>query len=243
MDLESICEMYCKVRGTAAWKTAEASLIEGTSRLRLTPEDCRWLNEALLHDQKKWFVAFALQTMKSVPEVLYDPMIRAAVYEIDPSLNRSFVSPCLEAFGYRRVNMSLLDYLERGSDFEKAGAANALYWAGAMPSAVKTSEDKLAEARNEYLEIEDVWQRKRSLLLRTFVLNANVSVRRSVVPRLNLRPEAYPPELRPLIDEAIRIGRSAPDQYIRHRIEIQLGPTQPGKTLFQALPQRDAPST
>lgn len=242
MDLEPLCQMYLQVRRTAAWKTAEAHLIKESTRASLTPQDCRWLNEALLHDQKKWFVAFALQTMKTVPEVLYDPMIRAAVYEIDPSLNRSFVSPCIEAFGYRRVNMSLLDYLEKGSDFEKAGAANALYWAG-MLRMVQGPPEKMAQNHKECAELDDIWQKRRSMFLREFVMNSNTDVRRSIVPHLNLQAEAYPPEFRPLIEEAIRIGRNAPDQYIRHRIEIELSPTQPGKMLFQALPHRKAPST
>ncbi|HEX5244729.1 MAG TPA: hypothetical protein VFW23_15805 [Tepidisphaeraceae bacterium] len=242
MDLESLCQMYLQVRRTAAWKTAEARLIEQSARAPLTSQDCRWLNEALLHDQKKWFVAFTLQTTKSVPEVLYGPMIRAAVYEIDPSLNRSFISPCIEAFGYRRVNMSLLNYLEKGSDFEKAGAVNALYWAG-MLRMVQGPPEKMAQNHKECAGLDDVWQKRRSMLLREFVVNSNTDVRRSIVPHLNLRPEAYPPELRPLIDEAIRLGRNAHDQYIRHRIEIQLGPTKLGKTLFQAIPHRNPPST
>ncbi len=55
-------------------------------------------------------------------------MLDAAIDEVNPSLNREFVEPCRSAFGLRRVNEYLLDVVESGTDFSRAGAVNALYW-------------------------------------------------------------------------------------------------------------------
>src|SRR5258705_4798844 len=46
-------------------------------------------------------------------------MMRAAAYERHPSKNRAFVPPCVATFALRRVNESLLQRFENGSDLEK----------------------------------------------------------------------------------------------------------------------------
>ncbi|TKK86922.1 hypothetical protein FDA94_19200 [Herbidospora galbida] len=58
--------------------------------------------------------------------------------------------------------------------------------------------------------------------LREFVGNEHLDVRRNLIPGLRLNPEANPPELRPLVEEVVRIARAHPDGYIRHRVEIQV---------------------
>ncbi len=60
------------------------------------------------------------------------------MYEHNPSLNRYFVEPCVAVFGSWQVREALLDLFEQGSNFEKAGAVNALYWAG-FPSFSKSA--------------------------------------------------------------------------------------------------------
>jgi hypothetical protein len=52
---------------------------------------------------------------------------------------------------------------------------------------------------------------------------------------LNVDPRAYPAALEPLVDRAIRIARTHPDDYIRQRIEVQLGT----ERLLKPLPHRD----
>jgi hypothetical protein len=171
------------------------------------PEDWRWLAESLNDPDRKWFVA---QVFKSqpVPRRLFGPMLRAGVLERNPSLNRVFVEPCVRSLGGRRVLAELLRYLESGTDAEKAGAASALYWAGGNPR----GED-LTELRQQI-----GWQ-----MLRQFVGNEDVEVRRRIIPMLRLEPDQYPDELRPLVARAVEVARSHPDEYIRHRVEIQLG--------------------
>jgi hypothetical protein len=86
-----------------------------------------------------------------------------------------------------------------------------------------------------YLELEDVWLRRRSLLLREFVANGNVHVRRSIIPSLKLEESAYPDDLKPLVAQAIEIARNHEDEYIRHRVEVQLG----NERLLKPLPHRN----
>lgn len=66
---------------------------------------------------------------KRLPETYFAPLLRAAVYEADPSFNQDFLRPALRAFGYRRVQEELLRYLEQGTPREQAGALRAWYWA------------------------------------------------------------------------------------------------------------------
>ncbi len=83
-------------------------------------KDIHWFAEALADEQRKWFAASVVVLATAVsdrplPEVLFAPMMRAAVYEIDPSLNRYFVE-CASNFGKHRVYEALLDYVEFGTD-------------------------------------------------------------------------------------------------------------------------------
>ncbi len=204
------------------------------------PDDWETLGQALRDGERKWLVA-AVFSRSPVPKRLLAPMIRAAVYEVNPSLNRYFVEPCLASHGHRIVNEALLEYVEKGSDFEKGGAVNALYWAQ-MPlrfSGVTqdfTLENATPESRAAYLELNDVWLRKRCLFLREFVANADVHVRRSIIPSLNLDEARYPDDLKPLVAQAVEISRNHPDDYIRHRVEVQLG----NERLLRPLPHRDS---
>lgn len=174
---------------------------------RNTPDDWLWLAEALADPDRKWFVAGVFQ-FQPVPKQLFGPMLRAGVLERDPSFNRVFIEPCVRSLGGRRVLEELLRFLEAGNNVEKAGAASALYWANGNP-------------RNE--DLADLRMRLRCEMLREFVDNPDLNVRRRIIPMLHLEPDGYPEELRPLIRAAVDVARSHPDEYIRHRVEVQLG--------------------
>jgi len=161
--------------------------------------DAEWFTQALEDEQRKWFVAFAFGRMEYVPENLFEPMIRAAVYERNPSANRRFIDPCLSAFGHRRVNEVLFTFLESGSDFEKAGAVNAFYWA----QDVKTIA--------EHKALTDIWIKKQFRFLQEFVSNEDIQVRRSLIANLDLDPQDYPAELRSTVNQAIQIARAHSD--------------------------------
>ena len=155
---------------------------------------------------------------KHLPEAYFAPLTRTAVYEADPSLNRDFIEPALRAFGYQRVQEALLTYLEQGTPREKAGAAQACYWAW-LPIILdfRTGYEEFRRLCDENLRV-----RRDILLLKTFVENGDLDVRRSVISRLSLKPSDYPEAYRPLIPTALHLARTHPDESIRRMVELRL---------------------
>jgi hypothetical protein len=209
---------------------------------RPADSDWEWLVNALQDDRQKWFVA-AIFEGYPVPRRLFAPLLKAAVDEVNPSFNRQFVEPCVKSFGHRAVNEFLLNIVERDNDAEIAGAVSALYWAnmqirfaGNVPKL--TLQYATPESREAFLALNDVWQRKRESLLRVFVNNDDVTVRRQIIPSLNLDECDYPDELKPLVERAIEIARNHSDEYIRHRVEVQLG----NERLLRPIPDRRHPA-
>jgi hypothetical protein len=178
---------------------------------------------AFLLECKKHFLAALLRERKwkDLPQACFAPLMRLAVYEPDPSFNRGFIEPALRAFGYRRVQEAFLDYLERGTNREKAGAARACYWAW-LPLIFDDPRTRGEDFQRVCDEGADLRARRNILLLKTFVESEDRDVRRSIIPGLSLKPSEYPEEFRPLIPEAIHLAHTHPDGYIRHRVEIQL---------------------
>jgi hypothetical protein len=202
----------------------EESLIADFSRHcpPSSPEDVSWFRNALGDEQRKFFAAFVLQEPREVPEALYEPMIRASVYERNPSKNKAFVEPCVATFGLRRVNETLLEWFEDGSDLEKAAAVQAMCWASLIRG--RNADRQRPEARVWFETVGDLWMLQRCRLLREFVNNPSVVVRQRIAPHLDLRnASSYPEEFQPLVPQAIQIARSHADEYVRHRIEIQIG--------------------
>ncbi|MBX3628112.1 MAG: hypothetical protein KF892_24090 [Rhizobacter sp.] len=174
---------------------------------RNTTTDWEWLSSALGDAKRKRFVALLFQR-QPVPKRLLNAFILAGVLEQNPSLNRMYIEPCVRSWGGGEINRRLLRYLREGTNEEKAGAASAFYWATSNPR-----DEDLSELRDEI----------RSELLREFVENPETRVLQRIIPLLNLDAKAHPEMNRPLIKEAISIARAHPDEYIRHRVEIQLG--------------------
>ncbi|GIG04977.1 hypothetical protein ACFQZ4_09565 [Catellatospora coxensis] len=151
----------------------------------------------------------------------FEALLRAAIHDPNPSSNRTFVKPMLAGYGLRRVQHALIERLAHGSSSERAGAASAWYWARGlgfgdddytvMPQ--RPDDDRCAD-------LAVVW---RHTALRVFVTDPDLDARRSILPMLPLAADAYPPELHPLVDEAIRIARTSSDEYLRHRVEHQVG--------------------
>lgn len=205
-------------------------------------EDVQWLTAALQDDAQKWFVADLAANAAVIPDDLCTSMLDAAVEELDPSFDRRFVEPCMRVFGARRVNEYLLEVLELGDDFKKAGAVCALYWAhvsivyeikGRSISSL-TIEDATPDSLAAYQALSDIWHRKKNLFLETFVFNTDVDVRRVLFGRLDLDENAYEDTHKPLVRRAIEIARSHPDEYIRHQLRLCFGET----NLMPALPPR-----
>ncbi len=108
----------------------------------------------------------------------------------------------------------------------------AISFSGIVPE--YTLEYATPDSRKAYLELNDVWQRKHRTYLQVFVANEDVTVRRQVIPSLNLDESAYTDDLKPLVQRAVAIARSNSDEYIRHRVEVQFG----NERLLKPLPDR-----
>ncbi|GAB3980441.1 hypothetical protein GCM10029978_078510 [Actinoallomurus acanthiterrae] len=158
-----------------------------------------------------------------LPDAAFEVLIKAAVYDPDPSFDRQFVEPALNAFGRRRVQSALLDQLLTGTDVERAGAARAWYWS-ALPLRLHNvrAENPRAESQAAPDDGSVLAREWNEAALREFVSNEHMDVRRCLLPGLPLWPSAYPPELHDLVDAAVAIARSHPDEYIRHRVEHQV---------------------
>ncbi|MER6344914.1 hypothetical protein ACWC10_12330 [Streptomyces sp. NPDC001595] len=157
-------------------------------------------------------------------EESFDVLVAAAVHDPDPSFNRQFVEPALNAFGTRRVREALLGCLRTGTDRERAGAARAWYWSALPPRMPRVRAAGggagAPDAPGDASAVVAEWN---EAALREFVRNEDLDVRRCLLPGLPLRKSAYPPELHHLVDAAVAAARSHPDDYIRHRVEHQVG--------------------
>ncbi|MGW3286597.1 hypothetical protein ACWDR3_18360 [Streptomyces sp. NPDC001002] len=165
----------------------------------------------------------ALRAAETLPEQLFDPLIRTAVLDPDPSHNRMFVEPAIVAFGRRRVLTALIAYLRTGTNPERAGAALAWYWAWA-PVRRHAGQETVpaAELRADPDALADLSAEWREAALREFTANEDLDVRRCILPLLSLVPARYPADLHDLVAEAVHIARTHPDEYLRHRVEIQV---------------------
>ncbi|WP_233290154.1 hypothetical protein [Kitasatospora sp. MBT66] len=156
-------------------------------------------------------------------EASFEALLEAAVQDPNPSFNRWFVEPALNAYGYRRVRAGLLDRLRGGTAAQRAGAARAWYW-----TALPLEPDGASAEHPGALEPDGATDRSvlvrewNEAALREFVSNEDLDVRRCILPGLPLRTSAYSPEVHHLVETATAIARAHPDGYIRHRVEIQV---------------------
>jgi len=155
-------------------------------------------------------------------EAWFDPLVRAAIYEPDPSFNRELVEPALAVFGRRRVQMALLEYLRTGTNVQRAGAARAWYWTQVPLVYVGLSSIPTPESKAEYDAFADLRREWDETALHVFVTNEDLDVRRCLIPGLDLRAQNYPEHLRETVVRAIDIARTHPDDYLRHRVEHQI---------------------
>ncbi len=244
MSWDELCRRYLAIRGAQAWEKESPDLIRDTAIAvqELSTSDVVWLASAIEDPGRKWFAAFALGRTRAVPEALWEPLLDAAVDEPDPSFNRAFVEPCLDSAGARWVMERLLGIIEHGSNVRKRGAFNAWYWAapglsfvGWKPGA--TVDDATPESRAAWLAVDDLRARYREAALREFVTNDDLDLRRVTARLISEFADGLPPELEPLWAQAIHIGSTHPDGFIRH----QFVPKPGEENLLFALPEPGAP--
>ena len=175
-----------------------------------------WVERAVFDNERRWFVA-AVFGHASAPRRVAEWLLHAGVLESDPSRNRWLIEPAVGVLGASRVLERLLTYLRDGSFKEKAGAASAAYWV--RPSEADTSYPEVARAfRDE--------------MLQQFVACADLTVQQRIVPMLSMAPESYSAGVSELLPAAIAKARESDDDYVRHRIAVQLGE----EHQFRALP-------
>ncbi|MEU1747305.1 hypothetical protein [Micromonospora arida] len=139
------------------------------------------------------------ETVPPQPEELFEPLMLAAVYEPDPSHTQRLIRPALAAFGRRRVQTRLLEYLRTGTDYEIIGAADAWYCTYQRVTGSDTENDPCTDLRHAF----------QATGLRIFLANDHPGVRSRISTLLNLRADDNPPELRPLVSEVLSIVRPA----------------------------------
>lgn len=119
-----------------------------------------------------------------VPEQWYEPLMRAAILEPNPSYNRQFVKPAVQAFGRRRVKLTVLAYLDSDDAADIAGAARAWYWTHVPVTYPAGSDTPTAESLAEYEAFSDLRERYRHTALRRFVAVTDLDARRCILPGL-----------------------------------------------------------
>jgi hypothetical protein len=147
-----------------------------------------------------------------LPEQVFEPLVRAAVYEPDPSHTQRHIRPALAGFGRRRVQTRLLEYLRTGTDYEIGGAADAWYWSWRHVAGSAAEHDPCTDLRHEFQKAG----------LHTFLATDDLRVRCRIISLLNLRIDQNPPELRPLVAEVLRIAHAYPEDTIVN--QIRTGP-------------------
>ncbi|WP_205626371.1 MULTISPECIES: hypothetical protein, partial [unclassified Sphingopyxis] len=173
--------------------------------------------DGLLEDSDRRTFVHAVFHRQAAPKHLAAVFLQKGVNERNPSANRLFVEPAVRAMGPRRVMEQLTKLLSSGSENEQGGAVSAAYWVRG-----DEGEQRYRDAR----------QRFKDAMLRQFVDTDSTYVRQRIIPMLSLDENDYSYDASALIAEAMHIARNHPDDYIRHRVEIQLGSAGP----FRALP-------
>lgn len=179
-------------------------------------EGWRWVEEALEDSDRRTFL-HAVFHRQAAPKHLATIFLQKGVNERNPSANRFFVEPAVRAMGARRVMEQLTKLLLNASENEQGGAVSAAYWV------------RGDDGEQRY---RDAHRRFREAMLQKFVDTDSTYVRQRIIPMLSLDDSDYSFDASALIAKAIEIARSHPNDYIRHRIEIQLGSGGP----FRALP-------
>jgi len=164
------------------------------------------------------------EAVRSTPvrQEWFEPLVRAAVYDPDPSFNRQLVEAAVAAFGRRRVQVRLIEYLATGTDPQRAGAARAWYWTLVPLTYLRGSRTPTPQSQAEYDEYADLRRQWRDTALRVFLTTEDLDVRRCILPGLDLNAEHYPQELRATVTQAVHLARTHPDEYLRHRVEHQV---------------------
>lgn len=148
-------------------------------------------------------------------------MVRGAVLEKNPSANRYLIEPVVRSYGALEILSALEAYVVHGTNAEKAGAASALYWVRSADN-----DEATREARQAVI----------LAMLREFIATEDLNFQRRSLPSLALEKGSYRDEWGELVRQVIRIARASTDEYLRHRVEVQMGVDSDFRGGFMAIP-------
>ncbi|MGW8629989.1 hypothetical protein [Streptomyces sp. NPDC055793] len=152
----------------------------------------------------------------SLPEEWFAPLMAAAVHDPDPSFCRWFVEPAVYAFGRRRVMAALVDYLQVGTDTERAGAVRAWYSAHVPLHTDRSPAYGPGGVRDPALdETQDIKAAWLETAMRVFAESTDLQMRHRVLQDLPTARAAYPPPLHELLDSTLVSARAHSDPHIR----------------------------
>jgi len=194
---------------------AELIQLAGAEAPEPSLDDCAWAGHA------RHRLRAVLRERLANPD-WFESLMRAAIYDPDPSFCRAFVEPALAAYGRRSVQEFLIRTLRDGTDTERAGAAQAWYWSLLTADGTGSRWTAPPVAPVDDDAVRQRWIEWTELALQVFVSNDHLGVRCRILPQLTLDVKRYRAELHPLVNEAIHIARTSKNAYLRHRVEAQI---------------------
>ena len=200
-DLESLARQHS---GVAATRSEYSRIATRMPKIRGAVRE--WFIGALADDEKKWFAAGLLDVHPDSCRGLERDLLRAAMVEENPSLNKAFVRPLRTVLSGGEALRILMELADSDSSLV-GGAARAAYWSPYL----KRSND-----RSAYVDFNS-WR------LRRFVEEHDAFTLRSLLAGLSFAEGDLSADALPLRGAAISKARSHQDEYVGHRITIQLG--------------------
>ncbi len=177
-----------------------------SARLRVRGDVLDWCRRALNDAVIKWAVAAIFLKLPDHSKPLAKDLLAAGMRELNPSFNRQFLEPVKLRESWPRIVEWMIEIAESGGDLEIGGVSRAAYWLQPRGQAHDASSKRL-----------DSW------MLAAFCRSDDLVAQRSLMPGLHFDAESLNEEAIPLIDEALEKARNSPDEYIRHRLAVQLG--------------------
>ncbi len=177
-----------------------------SARLQMRGQLLDWCRNALHDSAKKWVVAAIFRKLPDRSKRLTRDLLAAGMREPNPSYNRLFLYPVRRREGWPQIVDWMIEIAEAGGDLEKGGVSRATYW---------------LQERNPI--DADSRQRLNAWMLAEFCRSDDLVAQRSLIAGLKLDPASVDDELAPLIKQAIDKARRSEDEYVRHRLEVQLG--------------------
>jgi hypothetical protein len=174
---------------------------------RISGEVLLWLQTALRDETAKWHAAALLSFEHVKARPLAKDLMRAALTELNPSYNRAFVRPLRGAVSWAEAVDMMLAQADAGGPIERGGVGRVSYWLAIE------FRDRDAESS----------QRLACWKLEEFVRASDVVVLRCLIAGMRFDPEGYPESARALLPVALEKARNHPDEYVKKRLEIQLG--------------------